>query len=103
MASREPVLPASEQIVQVGDDWQITLPATLCQKMGWQVGDMLAVLQLDDSIILTRRKLTLPELGEEIARALAAAGVTLDDMLAGLEEEHRRSREERYGPQAQGG
>ena len=100
MAIQEPAFTVSEQVIQVRDRWQMTLPADIRRRIGLRKGDVFTVVQVGDTVVLTRKKLVVPELADKVAQIIAEQGVTLDDLLGELETQRRRYREEKYGGQA---
>ncbi len=100
MATQEPVFAVSEQVVQVRDRWQMTLPADIRRKIGLRRGDIFTVVQVGDTVILTRKKLVVPDLADKVAQIIAEQGVTLDELLDELDTQRRRYREEKYGGHA---
>ena len=100
MATQEPVFAVSEQVVQVRDRWQMTLPADIRRKLGLRRGDIFTVVQVGDTVILTRKKLVVPDLADKVAQIMTEQGVTLDELLDELETQRRRYREEKYGGHA---
>lgn len=101
MATQEPVFTVSEQVVQVRDRWQMTLPADIRRKIGLRKGDVFTVIQVGDTVVLARKKLVVPELADKVARILQEDGVTLDDLLADLEKQRERYYEENYAHRIQ--
>ena len=101
MAIQEPAFTVSEQVIQVRDRWQMTLPADIRRRIGLRKGDVFTVVQVGDTVVLTRKKLVVPELADKVAQIIAEQGVTLDDLPGELETQRRRYREEKYGGQAQ--
>lgn len=87
MAVQEPFFAVSEQVVQIRDRWQMTLPADVRRRLGLRKGDVFTVLQVGDTVVLTRKKLVVPELADKIAQIMAEDGVTLDDLLNDLDKQ----------------
>jgi len=100
MPVQEAAFVVSPEVVQVRERGQVTIPADLRREMGLRDGDVFAVIRLGDTLILTRKKLVVPELADRIAGILAEEGVTLEDLLADLDAQRRRYTREKYGLQA---
>lgn len=77
---------------------QIALPARLRKKYRIRDGDMLRLIDLDDTLVLTPMTPTVAELAREIEQARVEAGVSMDELLAGLREERESLYQETYGP-----
>lgn len=94
MAARRP---ASARAVQVRDRGVVTLPKSIRERYGLGTGDVLDVLDLDGVFVLSPRTSVVPELAAEIDRLRVEAGVTTEDLVAGLRAERERYARERYG------
>jgi AbrB family looped-hinge helix DNA binding protein len=66
---------------------QITVPQAVRDKLDVTEGDMLMLLQVGDVILLTPRQPQVPWLADKIADMMESEGVSLTDLLSGLEEE----------------
>jgi len=77
-------IPVLLQTLELGPDGSLTLPATFRAALGLEGGGRCTVLQLDGIVLLVSRPLLSPEALEGMRQALNTAGVTLDDLLAGL-------------------
>ena len=58
-------------------------------------GDVLTLVQIDDLAVLTRRSTLLPKLSEEFTAIMKDDGVSLADLLQGLEQEREQLWRER--------
>jgi hypothetical protein len=68
--------------------------------MGIEEGDVFSLIQLGDSLVATRKKLVTPEIAGAIEALMQEEGVTLADLLEGLEEQRRTYVREKYGIEA---
>jgi bifunctional DNA-binding transcriptional regulator/antitoxin component of YhaV-PrlF toxin-antitoxin module len=66
---------------------QITLPQEVRENLKVVEGDVLALIQVGDVIMLTPRQPQVHRLGDRIVAMMEAEGVSLADLLSGLEEE----------------
>ena len=87
-------------IVRVRERGQFTIPAAMRREMEVKDGDMFSLIRVGDTLIATRKKLMAPEIAETIAALMQAQGVTLDDLLEGLETQRDIYVRETYGIQA---
>ena len=86
-----------EETVRVGERGTLILPASVREKYGIQPGDVLHLLDLDGIFVLTPMVPMVPELAREIERMRREAGLTVEELLAGLREQRERYVQERYG------
>ena len=84
-------------VVQVRERGQFTIPAEIRRRMGIEEGDVFSLLQLGDTLIATRKKLVTPEIARAIEAVMEEEGITLGDLLNGLEEQRRVYAREKYG------
>jgi len=81
----------------IRDRGQLTIPKEVREKGALYDGAAVSVIPIGDSILVTPKKLGLEEARREIRKIMKDAGVTLEDLLEGLEEERTRLFEETYG------
>ncbi len=75
----------------------MTIPIELRRKYGIDVGDVVTLIDLDDgSFLLTPIVTQVDRLGDRVAKAMAEAGVTFNELLTALDEERERFYQERY-------
>jgi hypothetical protein len=55
--------------------------------MGIEEGDVFSLIQLGDTLVATRKKLVAPEVAEAIGTLMEEEGLTLGDLLDGLEKQ----------------
>lgn len=73
--------------VQVRKKGQFTIPAAMREKLGIEDDTILSVSLLDSgAIIIIPRKLKLPEILDKTADLAKKKGITLEEMLADLDE-----------------
>ncbi|MEK7085778.1 MAG: AbrB/MazE/SpoVT family DNA-binding domain-containing protein [Patescibacteria group bacterium] len=74
-------------IVQVRNKGQFTIPAAMREKLGIEEDSILSVSLLDSgAIIIIPKKLETPSILKETATLAKKHGVTLEEMLADLDE-----------------
>lgn len=81
----------------VGEDGVLTLPAELQAVLGIQAGDILTLVQTETGFVFLPKRLVVPEIAAHLSRLMAEEGITLADLLAGLDEEGDKLFKERYG------
>ncbi len=85
------------QTLELAPGEPLVLPEAVKASLGLEEGGTCTILQLDGMVLLIPRPLQSPEALEGMRQALEAAGVTLDDLLAGLAEIRTQMLRERYG------
>jgi len=83
--------------IQVRQRGTLTLPADLRDKYGIKPGDTFRLVDLDGIFVLTPMVPMVPELAREIERMRQDAGLTTEELLAGLREQREQYYTERYG------
>ena len=75
---------------------QITIPKQV-RKMGiLEEGQVVTIIPVGDSLIITPKRLELDEARRQMRRILKSAGVSPEDLLAGLKEERESLYREKY-------
>jgi bifunctional DNA-binding transcriptional regulator/antitoxin component of YhaV-PrlF toxin-antitoxin module len=83
--------------IRLRDRGVITLPISLRRKYGLRAGDDLWINDLGDgAFMLTPKASRVAALGDKVMEILQAEGVTVAEMLQGLDEERERYYSERY-------
>ena len=89
--------PLDSDTVQLRQRGVITLPKPLRDRYGLKQGDALRLVDLDGTFVLTPMVPMVPELAREIERLRSEAGLSTDELLAGLRRERERYVRETYG------
>lgn len=89
-----------EDRVQVGKRGTVTLPAQLRKRYGLDPGDLLTVLDLGGVFVLSPEVSVVSKIAREIEQLREEAGLSLEELLEGLDEERQRLYQERYGSSA---
>ena len=76
---------------------QITIPQKLRESLAIDDGDVLTLLQIGDSILLTPRSMRTFELADKISDLMDEEGVTLADLLNDLPQIRAEIHQEKYG------
>jgi AbrB family looped-hinge helix DNA binding protein len=87
-------------VVQVRERGQLTIPAEIRRRMGIEEGDVFSLVQLGDTLVATRRELVAPDIARAIEAFMGEEGVTLGDLLGGLEKQREAYVREKYGIEA---
>jgi bifunctional DNA-binding transcriptional regulator/antitoxin component of YhaV-PrlF toxin-antitoxin module len=76
---------------------QLTIPKKIRVMSRLEEGQVVSILPVGDSVIITPRRLELDEARREIKKTLKASGLAPEDLLTGLKEERDRLYQEAYG------
>lgn len=74
----------------------LTLPKALRKKYGLEDGEPLTLIDLDGAFVLTPKLLAVPKLVAEMERMRQGTGVSVDELLEGLDEQREQGYEKRY-------
>jgi AbrB family looped-hinge helix DNA binding protein len=76
---------------------QLTIPKKIRVVSHLEEGQIVSIIPVGDSVIITPKRLELDEVRREIKKILRASGISLDDLLTGLKEEREKLYQETYG------
>jgi AbrB family looped-hinge helix DNA binding protein len=76
---------------------QLTIPKKIRVMSRLEEGQIVSIIPVGDSVIITPRRLELDDARREIKRIMKAAGLSLEEILAGLKEEREKLYQETYG------
>jgi bifunctional DNA-binding transcriptional regulator/antitoxin component of YhaV-PrlF toxin-antitoxin module len=83
--------------IQLRDKGVITLPMGLRRKYSLRTGDVFSISDLGEGVLMITPKVSrVAAMGDQVAEILQAAGVTVEEMIQGLEEERERYYQEHY-------
>lgn len=61
---------------------QVTIPAEIRRRMGLKKGDLVAFVETEDGVVISRQEVVALDLLKEIGDSLKAKGITLEELLA---------------------
>jgi len=76
---------------------QLTIPKKIRVVSHLEEGQIVSIIPVGDSVIITPKRLELDEVRREIKKILKASGISLDDLLTDLKEEREKLYQETYG------
>ena len=76
---------------------QLTIPKKIRVMGHLAEGQVVSIIPIGDSVIITPKRLALDETRREIRRILKASGLTEQNLLKGLREEREELSQETYG------
>ncbi len=83
--------------IQLRDKGVITLPVSLRRKYGLRTGDVFSVSDLGEgALMITPQTSRVVALGDKVADILQAEGVTIEQILEGLDEEREHYYRQHY-------
>lgn len=87
----------SSQVIQIRARGGLTLPAKLRERYGLREGDTLALIDLGGVFVLSPRENVVDKLADELVHLREEAGLSVDDLIAGVREERQKYYVERLG------
>lgn len=81
----------------IGSDGSLNFPMDLLERAGLKPGDLVRMVVEDGEVKLLPMRYVVSQMAVEISQIMAEEGVTLDDLLAGLEETGGDIFRETYG------
>ena len=76
---------------------QLTIPKKIRAVTRLEEGQVVSIIPLGESALITPQKLELKEARREMRKILKASGLSAEGLLQGLEEERERLYQETYG------
>jgi bifunctional DNA-binding transcriptional regulator/antitoxin component of YhaV-PrlF toxin-antitoxin module len=82
--------------IRICEEGIVSLPPEICEKYGLHSGDMLHLVDLDGLLVMVPMMPIVPRLAREIERLRLEAGISIEELLKGLQEERERYYREHY-------
>ena len=76
---------------------QLTIPKKIRESSHLEEGQVVSVIPVGDSVIITPKRLELDEARRQIRKIMKASGLSEEELLKGLEEERELLYKEIYG------
>ncbi len=76
---------------------QLTIPKKIRVMGHLEEGQVVSIIPVGDSVIITPKRLELDEARREIKKLVKATGLSEEDLLKGLQEEREKLYQETYG------
>jgi AbrB family looped-hinge helix DNA binding protein len=89
----ETIKPLTTEIKSRG---QLTIPKKIRIRGHLEEGQVVSIIPVGDSVIITPRRLELEEARREISKILKASGLSVEDLMTGLQEEREKLYQEAY-------
>jgi len=85
------------KLVRVQERGQVTLPAEFRKRMGLKKGDLVAVFETENGVLITPQEVVATNVLNRIGEALKEKGLSLEDLIESGREERSRLLEEQHG------
>jgi bifunctional DNA-binding transcriptional regulator/antitoxin component of YhaV-PrlF toxin-antitoxin module len=76
--------------IKIRQRGQLTIPQSVREKWSTQSGDVITLVQFDEFAILAPTTLKTPSLARQFSQIMDEEGVSLADLLEGLQEETKK-------------
>ncbi len=86
-----------QRLVRVQEKGQVTLPAEVRKKLGLKKGDLVAVTETPDGVLITPQQVVAAKALDQIGAALREKGLSLEDIIESGRTERGRLIREQYG------
>jgi len=84
-------------IAEIKSRGQLTTPKKIREMSYLEEGQVVSIIPVSDSIIITTKRLELDEARRELRKIIKASGLSAEDLIAGIKEERERLYQETYG------
>jgi AbrB family looped-hinge helix DNA binding protein len=88
---------AARNLVRVQEKGQVTLPADIRKRLGLKKGDLVAVVETPEGVLITPQQAVATKALAEIGHVLKKQGLTLEDMIESGGEIREGLYREQYG------
>lgn len=76
---------------------RLTIPKKIRVMSQMEEGQVVSIIPVGDSVVITPKRLDLDEARREMRKILKGSGLALEDLLEGLKEEREKVYQETYG------
>ena len=87
---------AAVSIAEIKARGQLTIPKKIRDTGNLEEGQVVTIIPIGDSLIITPKRLALEEARKQFRKLLKASGVSFEDLLKGLKEEREILYREKY-------
>ena len=84
-------------IAEIKSRGQLTIPKKIRESSHFEEGQVVSIIPVGDSVIITPKRLELDEARRQMRRIMKASGLSEKELLKGLEEERDLLYKETYG------
>lgn len=84
-------------IAEIKARGQLTIPKKIREMSHLEEGNVVTILPIGDSLIITPKRLELDEARRQLRKLVKASGLTVEELIEGLKEERTELFKETYG------
>jgi AbrB family looped-hinge helix DNA binding protein len=84
-------------VAEIKSRGQLTIPKKIRDISHFEEGQVVSIILVGDSVIITPKRLELDEARRQIRRIIRASGLSEEELLTGLKEEREKLYKETYG------
>lgn len=88
---------AERKLVRIQEKGQITLPTLVRQKLGLKKGDLVAVMETEEGVLITPQEIIATKALNRIGKILKEKGLSLDKLIESGRQERERIIDKDYG------
>lgn len=85
------------KLVRIQEKGQVTLPTEMRKKLGLKKGDMVAMIETDDGVLITPQQVLATKAWDRIGSVLREQGLSLEELMESGREERAAILKDRYG------
>ncbi len=88
---------AKAAVAEIKARGQLTIPKKIRETSHIEEGNVVSILPVGDSLIITPKRLELDEARRQLKKLLKASSLTIEELIEGLKEERDELFKETYG------
>ena len=88
---------AKAVVAEIKSRGQLTIPKKIRETSNMEEGNVVSILPVGDSLIITPKRLELDEARRQLKKLLKASSLTIEELIEGLREEREGLFKETYG------
>lgn len=89
--------PMTARLIELGERGALELPDEVREKYGLKSGDTVSLIDLEGVLVLSPRNSKVSRLAAEIDSSRRADGLSVEELMEGMEGQRRRYTKEQYG------
>jgi len=93
---------AKAAVAEIKARGQLTIPKKIRETSHIEEGNVVSILPVGDSLIITPKRLELDEARRQLKKLLKASSLTIEELIDGLKEERDELFKETYGAKKKG-
>ena len=85
------------KLVRIQEKGQVTLPIEFRKRLGLKKGDLVAVSETDDGVLITPQEVIATKMLDQIGEALKERGLSLEELIESGRDSREELLREQYG------